>query len=242
MTVTVLASLADGAGPLPKQGDKVVVHYSGFLATASFDPATAKKFDCSREKGHAFTFTVGVGKVIQGWDDAVKEMPKGSRRRLLISSGDAYGERGHPPVIPPNANLVFDVEVLNINETLVEEGMRIRREESARADKFLMMQDAERAAEAEKQQQQQPAGSGSSKRRKRDGSSSCSSSDSGSCSDSQSERKRRKKHKHKSHKTKSHKKEKREKSKKIKKEKKEKGRKEKKHIYKKRKRGSSGSD
>jgi FKBP-type peptidyl-prolyl cis-trans isomerase len=83
MTVTVLEELKEGASaPLPKLGDKVVVHYSGWLALRP----DGEPFDSSREKGHAFTFTVGVGKVIDGWDEAVRAMGKGARRRVVCGS------------------------------------------------------------------------------------------------------------------------------------------------------------
>jgi FK506-binding protein 1 len=207
MTIETLEDLSEGSGPPPKCGDKVVVHYSGYLASsvAALGAAAAKPFDCSRDRGHAYTFTVGVGKVIQGWDDAMLMMPKGSRRRVLISADDAYGERGRPPTIPPNSNLIFDIEVLNINEPLVEEGLRIRREEQMRVERFLKLQDEERAKEARGQQPApQPgasASSGAPKRRKRGSSSSGSDSDSSasssrsSSSSSESERKRRKREK-----------------------------------------------
>ena len=206
MTIETLEDLSEGSGPPPKCGDKVVVHYSGYLASsvAALGAAAAKPFDCSRDRGHAYTFTVGVGKVIQGWDDAMLTMPKGSRRRVLISADDAYGERGRPPTIPPNSNLIFDIEVLNINEPLVEEGLRIRREEQMRVERFLKLQDEERAKEARGQppapQPGASASSGAPKRRKRGSSSSGSDSDSSasssrSSSSSESERKRRKREK-----------------------------------------------
>jgi hypothetical protein len=242
MTVTVLDTLREAAPgtPLPKLGDKVVVHYSGWLASAS--PGTAP-FDSSRDRGHAFTFTVGVGKVIAGWDDAIKDMGKGCRRKVHISSEDGYGSRGRPPTIPGDADLVFDIELLNINETLVEEGMRIRREEQARADHFLKIQDAARAVEAAKQQQQ--AASSSARRKRASSSSSGSDSDSDSSSESEAGRKRRKRER------KERKREKREKKAKRKKHKHkhEKKRKDKTDKKKRRKRkhgsshsSSSGSD
>ena len=179
---TLLEELSEGSGPLPRLGDKVVCHYSGFIASSN------KKFDCSRDRGHAMTFPVGVGKVIDGWDAAIREMAKGSRRRVLIPAAEAYGARGQPPQIPPNADLIFDIELLDINETLVSEGMRIRREEAARADKFIREQDALRAAEAARHQQQ-PAPS----RISESGSSSRSSSDESDSSSVDSEVKRREK-------------------------------------------------
>ena len=159
------------------------------------------------------------------WDDAMLDMGKGCRRRLLISSEDAYGQRGRPPTIPPSADLVFDIELLNVNETLVEEGMRIRREEDARAEKFIRMQDAARAAEGLTSTFAGPAmpaaaASSSDKRRKRE-SSDGSSSDSDSSSESSAERRRRKRER-KERKKKHRKKEKKRKHHKDKKHKKEK--------------------
>ena len=75
-------------------------------------------FDCSRERGHAFTFQLGVGRVIKGWDDGVSKLSIGQRVKLLIPWADAYGEKGQPPRIPPRADLIFDVELKNINENL----------------------------------------------------------------------------------------------------------------------------
>ena len=213
---------SDG-GPQPKCGDKVVVHYTGSIASSK------KVFDDSRERGFAMTFPVGVGKVIQGWDDAVASMRKGDRHRLLIPSEHAYGPAGRPPLIPPNADLVFDIEVVNINETLVEEGMRIKREESARADRFLKMKDEENAARAEERE----ANAAGSKRRREgeggtgsgsddsDSSGSSSGSESGSESSSAA-RKRRKKEKKKKEK-KRRKREKKERRKKEKREREDKG-------------------
>ena len=186
MPITLLEELSEGSGGRqPTLGDKVVCHYSGFVA------ATKRKFDCSRDRGHAMTFAIGVGKVIEGFDEAVRGMSKGSRRRVLIPAAEAYGAKGQPPTIPPNADLIFDIEVLDINETLVAEGMRIRREEATRAEKFIREQDEQRAAEAARHQQQPAPAAGSD-------SDSDSDSDSGSrssSSSSQDVRRREKKRK-----------------------------------------------
>jgi hypothetical protein len=110
-------------------------------------------FDCSRERGHAFTFQLGVGRVIKGWDDGVGKLSVGQRVKLLVPWADAYGEKGQPPRIPPRADLIFDVELKNINETLVDESVRYRKEEQARAEKFLKQRDDDKetaAAEAAK--------------------------------------------------------------------------------------------
>ena len=228
MTVTVLDEIAEGqtGAPTPKLGDKVVVHYTGWLAMRP--PPEHPPFDSSRENGHAFTFTVGVGKVIQGWDDAIQQMRKGGRRKVLISADDAYGSRGRPPVIPQNSDLLFDIELLNVNETLVEEGMRVRREEAERVERFLKLQDEARAAEAK-------VGGGGGGGSKRDRADSSDSSSTSSSSDSEARRKRKRERKEKKERKKERKRERKEK--KEKKHGKDKKDKHKKH--KKRKRSSS---
>ena len=85
------------------------MHYVGTLA------ADGSTFDSSRARGEPFTFTIGVGQVIQGWDQGVMQMSLGQRALLHIPSVMAYGERGAGGAIPPNADLVFDVELLKIN-------------------------------------------------------------------------------------------------------------------------------
>ncbi len=96
-----------GNGPAPRQGQKVSVHYTGWLTDGS-------KFDSSRDRGQPFQFTLGKGEVIKGWDEGVASMKVGGRRKLTIPSQLGYGPRGMPPVIPSNATLVFDVELLGI--------------------------------------------------------------------------------------------------------------------------------
>eukprot|EP00930_Biecheleria_cincta_P075222 TRINITY_DN62392_c0_g1_i1.p1 TRINITY_DN62392_c0_g1~~TRINITY_DN62392_c0_g1_i1.p1 ORF type:complete len:305 (+),score=47.51 TRINITY_DN62392_c0_g1_i1:80-994(+) len=93
----------------PNPGDKLSMHYTGTLASNS------AQFDSSRDRGEPFQFQIGVGQVIQGWDKGVMKMSLGERATLRIPSAMGYGARGAGSAIPPNADLVFDVELLAIN-------------------------------------------------------------------------------------------------------------------------------
>lgn len=95
----------------PKKGQIVSVDYTGWLDDAG-NPG--EKFDSSVDRGQKFSFPVGVGMVIQGWDEAVSDMKVGEKRRLFIPPHLAYGSQGVRGVIPPNAGLIFDVELFDI--------------------------------------------------------------------------------------------------------------------------------
>jgi peptidylprolyl isomerase len=99
--------LTPGTGAEAVAGKNVTVHYVGTLTTGS-------KFDSSRDRGQGFTFRLGAGQVIQGWDQGVAGMKIGEVRRLTIPPELGYGARGFPPVIPANSPLVFEVELLNV--------------------------------------------------------------------------------------------------------------------------------
>ncbi len=96
-----------GTGPAARKGDKVEVHYTGTLLDGT-------KFDSSRDRDQPFEFTLGNSEVIKGWDEGVPGMKKGGRRKLTIPGDLAYGKRGSPPKIGPNATLLFDVELIEI--------------------------------------------------------------------------------------------------------------------------------
>ena len=97
-----------GTGDSPKPGRNVTVHYTGTLENGT-------KFDSSVDKGQPYAFRIGTGAVIKGWDEGVMTMKVGGKRRLIVPANLGYGASGSPPKIPPNATLIFEVELLSVN-------------------------------------------------------------------------------------------------------------------------------
>jgi FKBP-type peptidyl-prolyl cis-trans isomerase len=102
-----IEELRAGTGAVAQAGQKVSVHYVGTLTSGS-------KFDSSRDRGKPFSFVLGAGQVIKGWDQGVAGMKVGELRKLTIPAHLGYGDRGFPPVIPPGSTLVFEVELLGV--------------------------------------------------------------------------------------------------------------------------------
>jgi FKBP-type peptidyl-prolyl cis-trans isomerase FkpA len=103
-----------GAGAEAVAGKTVVVHYTGWLYDSTTPDGHGKKFDSSVDRNVPFAFFLGSGKVIKGWDEGVSGMKVGGKRTLVIPPQKAYGEKGAGGVIPPNATLVFDVELIEV--------------------------------------------------------------------------------------------------------------------------------
>jgi len=114
ITSLQITDVTVGTGTAATAGKEVSVHYTGWL----YDPKAAdkhgKKFDSSRDHGEPFSFKLGAGQVIRGWDQGVAGMKIGGKRTLVIPSELAYGSRGAGGAIPPNATLLFDVELLGV--------------------------------------------------------------------------------------------------------------------------------
>jgi FKBP-type peptidyl-prolyl cis-trans isomerase len=109
-----MTDIKTGTGPAIAAGQRAVVHYTGWLYSEGAPEKKGKKFDSSRDRGEPFSFQLGGGQVIQGWDEGVVGMQVGGQRRLVIPPEKGYGASGAGGVIPPNATLVFDVELMDI--------------------------------------------------------------------------------------------------------------------------------
>lgn len=107
VTELQITDVQEGTGAIAKVGDSVSVHYTGQLTNGEV-------FDSSRGRGEPFTFTLGEGRVIEGWEQGIQGMKVGGQRQLVIPPSMAYGPGGVPPVIPGNATLIFDVELVEI--------------------------------------------------------------------------------------------------------------------------------
>merc|ERR1712024_360949 len=129
-------------GEKAKAGDKVTVHYGGFLQDG-------KKFDSSFDRAQPFTFTIGVGQVIPGWDQALIGVCKGGERHLVVPPALAYGERGAGDVIPPGATLLFDVVIVDVEKVLSDseqEDQRLQEaeEEAAHQEEIRQQEELDR--------------------------------------------------------------------------------------------------
>jgi FKBP-type peptidyl-prolyl cis-trans isomerase FkpA len=103
-----IEKLVTGTGPKPKQGQQVRVHYTGWFTDGG-------KFDSSVDRAEPFSFVLGAGQVIQGWDLGVSTMNVGDKVKLTIPPELAYGKEGYPGAIPPNSTLIFEVELLEVS-------------------------------------------------------------------------------------------------------------------------------
>ncbi len=114
ITALQTTDLKEGTGAAATAGRPVSVHYTGWLYSETGTDNKGTKFDSSVDRGQPFEFGLGAGQVIAGWDQGVAGMKVGGQRRLVIPPALGYGSRGAGGVIPPNATLVFDVELLGV--------------------------------------------------------------------------------------------------------------------------------
>ena len=104
----------EGEGKEAAKGSPIVVHYTGWLYDTSCEDNKGDKFDSSLDRNSPFSFNLGLGQVIQGWDQGFDGMKEGGKRTLIIPSEMGYGAHGAGGVIPPNATLIFDVELIEV--------------------------------------------------------------------------------------------------------------------------------
>ena len=109
MSNLIIEDIETGSGKTTEKGKRISVHYSGYLTDGS-------KFDSSLDRGQPLTIILGVGQVIRGWDEGFGGMREGGKRKLTIPPEMGYGARGAGGVIPPNATLVFEVELLKVHD------------------------------------------------------------------------------------------------------------------------------
>ena len=109
-----IIDVVDGTGETAEAGQVAVVHYTGWLYDAEAEDNKGEKFDSSVDRGQPFSFPLGAGRVIRGWDQGVAGMKVGGKRTLVIPPDMAYGSRGAGGVIPPDATLIFDVELIEL--------------------------------------------------------------------------------------------------------------------------------
>jgi FKBP-type peptidyl-prolyl cis-trans isomerase FkpA len=115
VTNLIITDVKLGEGAEVRAGQQVTVHYTGWLYDETTPDHKGPKFDSSRDRNQPFVFPLGAGRVIKGWDEGVAGMKVGGQRTLTIPSNMGYGARGAGRVIPPNATLLFDVELLGVN-------------------------------------------------------------------------------------------------------------------------------
>lgn len=117
-TITAFQAIDEkvGEGAVAKSGQEVVVHYTGWNYDEKAPYKHGSKFDSSRDRNEPFTFLLGAGRVIRGWDEGVAGMRVGGKRVLMIPPAYGYGRKGAGGVIPPNGSLVFEVELLEVRE------------------------------------------------------------------------------------------------------------------------------
>ncbi|KAE8408711.1 hypothetical protein BDV37DRAFT_238201 [Aspergillus pseudonomiae] len=109
-------TLAPGNGvDIPQKNDEVAMHYTGWLYDQNAPENKGTKFDSSYDRGQPLRVAIGTGRVIRGWDEGVPQMTLGERALLTITGDYAYGARGFPGLIPPNATLLFEVQLVSIN-------------------------------------------------------------------------------------------------------------------------------